>query len=83
MKVHDLNLYSDHCMLTTKNKNGFALGYDEDICSDDSFVNLFPPDMYICLDFALGYDEDICSDDSFVNLFAPDMYICLGFALGV
>ena len=47
MKVHYLNIYSDHCMLSTRIKIGSTLGNDEDSCSDDSFVNCFAPDMYI------------------------------------
>ena len=47
MKVNDLNIYSDHCMLSTKIKIGSTLGYDEDSCSDNIYVNCFTPDMYI------------------------------------
>ena len=47
MKVRDLNLYSDHRMLSTRIKIGSTLRNDEDSCSDDSFINCFAPVLYI------------------------------------
>ena len=47
MKVHDINIFSDHCMLSAKLKIGSYLCYDENIRFEDTSVKQFAPDNFV------------------------------------
>ena len=47
MKVHDLSIFSDHCMLTAKLRLKSNLGYDENVYLDDTNLKCLAPDRFI------------------------------------
>ena len=46
MKVHDLNMFSDHCMINAKLRIGSNLCYDEYVNADLTDVRQFAPDNF-------------------------------------
>ena len=47
MKVHDLSIFSDHCMLTAKLRLNSNLCYDENVYLDDTNLKCLAPDRFI------------------------------------